>query len=163
MNPAADSALQLRDIHLPPAPPLWPPAPGWWLLAALLLALLIWAGLLLGRRYRLRRQRRRILERLQQLDHELGPEQDAVFASEVSMLLRRLALQRYPRDQVAALTGDAWLAFLDRHGGDGRFRQGPGAVLAEAPYAPERPVDRPALLELARQWILNNSGARHDH
>jgi len=164
MNPSsATSALQLRDIHLPPAPSFWPPAPGWWLLAALLLALLIWAGLLLVRHYRLRRQRRRILQALQQLDQQYGAGQDAAFASEVSILLRRLALQRYPRDQVAALTGDAWLHFLDQHGTDNQFQQGPGWVLAEAPYAPDRNIDRSALLTLAEQWILNNSGVRHDH
>ncbi|MDQ2778535.1 MAG: DUF4381 family protein, partial [Pseudomonadota bacterium] len=37
MNPVTHPALQLRAIHLPPAPPWWPPAPGWWALADSLL------------------------------------------------------------------------------------------------------------------------------
>jgi hypothetical protein len=163
MNPSASSALQLRDIHLPPAPSLWPPAPGWWLLAALSLALLIWVTVRLWQRYRLQRQRRRILQALAELDRRYGAGQDAAFASEVSILLRRLALKQFPRDEVAALTGDAWLRFLDRHGGDGQFQQGPGAVLAEAPYAPDRTIDQTALRTLAERWIEQNAGARHDH
>ena len=36
--------LVLRDVHVPAAPSLWPPAPGWWLVAAAVLAIIaiIW-------------------------------------------------------------------------------------------------------------------------
>ena len=38
MNPTIDvSQLPLRDIHLPGPIGWWPPAPGWWLVAALVL------------------------------------------------------------------------------------------------------------------------------
>ncbi|HAU18090.1 MAG TPA: DUF4381 domain-containing protein, partial [Marinobacter adhaerens] len=39
MNPQ-DPLSQLRDIHLPETGGLWPPAPGWWVLAILLIAVL---------------------------------------------------------------------------------------------------------------------------
>ena len=39
MNP---EELALRDIHLPAPVGWWPPAPGWWLLAGLMLAVIIW-------------------------------------------------------------------------------------------------------------------------
>ena len=39
MNPSIDlSQLPLRDIHLPGPIGWWPPAVGWWLVAALVLA-----------------------------------------------------------------------------------------------------------------------------
>ena len=36
--------LVLRDVHVPAAPSMWPPAPGWWLLAAAALTVIavIW-------------------------------------------------------------------------------------------------------------------------
>ncbi|MBQ0718988.1 MAG: DUF4381 domain-containing protein [Gammaproteobacteria bacterium] len=43
---------QLRDIHLPQAVHWWPPAPGWWLVGVLLLALTIWLSRYLQARYR---------------------------------------------------------------------------------------------------------------
>ena len=45
---------KMRDIHYPGDPSWFPPAPGWWLVAALLIAALIW---LYRRFYRYRRDR----------------------------------------------------------------------------------------------------------
>ncbi len=157
MNPAGQTALQLRDIHLPAAPGWWPPAPGWWLVAAISLALLTWLGRIALRRYRLHRQRQRILARLDTLtqSHEVTPQSLA----ELSILLRRLALMRHPRREVARLSGADWLRFLDDTGGDGRFTHGPGEVLASGPYRPALPgeVDVAALSALLRDWIRKNT------
>ena len=46
MNPTDLS--QLRDIHLPEAVPWWPPAPGWWMLFALVIAGAVGVMLILG-------------------------------------------------------------------------------------------------------------------
>ena len=45
MNPVLDPAqLPLRDIHLPEAIGLWPPAFGWWILVgAVLVGMVFWA------------------------------------------------------------------------------------------------------------------------
>ncbi|VAX12744.1 FIG00657500: hypothetical protein [hydrothermal vent metagenome] len=158
MNPGSQAALQLRDIHLPTEPGFWPPAPGWWILAVLLLALLLWLIRLGLRRYRLRRQRQRILAMLDELEQDndaITPEKIA----RISSLLRRLALMRYPRQRVAALTGADWLQFLDESGGNGRFSHGPGQVLASGPYQPtlSSELDIGALSVLLRDWIKKNT------
>ena len=36
--------VNLKDIHLPPPVPFWPPAPGWWILALLLISTLFIGG-----------------------------------------------------------------------------------------------------------------------
>jgi hypothetical protein len=161
MNPTPQQALQLRDIHLPGAPAFWPPAPGWWLLAAMLLALLVWLTLIALRRYRIRRQRRRVLSALASLEHQLASEGTPDALAHMSVLLRRLALMRFPRQHVAALTGNAWLRFLDESGGDGQFTQGPGRLLATAPYQRALPSDLDAarLVALLREWVARNAGA----
>lgn len=155
MTPPADSTLPLRDILLPPPPPWWPPAPGWWLLAALFGGLLAWLGLALARRARRRRRQRLILAELEQLAATTsGP----ALIGGVSALLKRVALARHAREQVAALTGTAWLDWLDDTGGGGAFREGPGRVLAEGPYAPAAsPTDTAALVAVARAWLLRHT------
>lgn len=146
-------ALDLRDIHLPPEPGLWPPASGWWLLALLVVTLLGWLALRL-RRYLLRRRlQQQVLAELAALT---GNGDLAGAAADVSALLKRVALARFPRQEVASLTGEPWLAFLDRTGGEGRFRFGPGRPLAEAPYAREGGLALSPLLALAREWVRHN-------
>ncbi len=153
---AIGDSLELRDIHMPEAPGFWPPAPGWWLLAALVLAALAGLGRRAWLELRRRRRRQRILSELDQLQ-DAGLQGPALVAA-ISALLKRVALSRYPRAEVAALTGNAWLAFLDRSGGDGRFAEGAGRVLADGAYAPETiGIDEPALLAIARDWLRRNS------
>lgn len=157
-TPVADALAQLRDVHAPALPGIWPPAPGWWLLAVLLVLVTGFAGWRLYRYYRLRRYRRQLLELLDILQHsELRVEQPALFAAEISMLLRRVALTRFPPQQVAALSGRDWLQFLDASGGRGGFCNGAGSVLADGPYRTDIELDAPELLALARAWIRRNS------
>ena len=147
-------ALALRDIHPPGPPPAWPPAPGWWVLVALAAAGLTALSVRGWRAWRARVRRRRILAELAGIGARA---QGAALAAEVSALLKRVALARFDRREVAALTGPDWLAFLDRHGGRGGFTVGPGRVLAEGPYAPAPELEPQALLDLARDWIGRNT------
>lgn len=160
MNPtAAPPVITLRDIHLPGAPSLWPPAPGWWLLAALLLTLLVWGVPALLRRRRIRRQRECLLAAFTALQKEFASERSPQRLSRINELLRRLALMRYPRSEVASLTGGAWLRFLDDTGGEGGFSDGPGRVLADDPYRRSLPLDMDTdgLAALVRSWVEKNT------
>ncbi len=159
MSANLQQALQLRDIHLPPAPPFWPPALGWWVVATVLLALLAWGGHAAWRQLRLRRQRRRVMDVLARLESGLANERSPEGLAHISVLLRRLALMRFPRAKVAPLTGHAWLRFLDESGGQGRFTDGPGRVLASGPYQRALPgnLDIVGLVALVREWVDLNS------
>ncbi|MDQ6629933.1 MAG: DUF4381 domain-containing protein [Pseudomonadota bacterium] len=159
MSTNLQQALQLRDIHLPPAPPFWPPAPGWWIVAAVLLALLAWGGHAAWRQSHLRRERRRVMEVLARLESGLASERSPEGLANISVLLRRLALVRFPRASVATLTGNAWLRFLDESGGQGRFADGPGRVLGSGPYQRALPADLDivGLVALVREWVDRNS------
>lgn len=148
------ATLELRDIHPPADPALWPPAPGWWVALGLILAALVLVGQRLWRAHRVRTRRRRILAELAGLGTST---QGAELAAGVSALLKRIALTRFDRSEVAPLTGAAWLDFLDRHGGEGGFAKGPGQVLADGPYAPTPSVETQALLDLAGAWVRRNT------
>ena len=148
------ATLDLRDIHPPADPALWPPAPGWWVTLGLILAALVLVGQRAWRAHRVRTRRRRILAELARLGTRT---QGAELAAGVSALLKRIALTRFNRAEVAPLTGTAWLDFLDRHGGEGGFATGPGRVLADGPYAPTPTVETQALLDLAEVWVRRNT------
>ena len=160
MNATAPQALQLRDIHLPPPPAFWPPAPGWWALGALLILLLAGAAFLAWRRRRRQGRERRVLRRLDELDAGFRADRSPEALARISMLMRQLALARFPRERVSPLTGRDWLRFLDESGGRGRFTDGPGRVLASLPYQRTLPpsLDVEALMALVHEWVETNLG-----
>jgi hypothetical protein len=157
----ADLLAQLRGYHLPTPVSWWPPAPGWWVLAGLVFAGIAGALWLVAHRRRRRAVAHRAQLELQALLDAFHQDADAAaFARGLSRLLRRFALTRFPRTAVAGLAGADWLAFLDAHGGGGRFAVGPGRVLAEAPYRPASEIPADDLARLAGDWIARNAEAR---
>ena len=67
--------------------------------------------------------------------------------------MRRAALARYARAEVAPLCGEAWLAFLDRSGRTTAFTGGAGRALVLAPYDPAAACDQDALHAACRDWL----------
>lgn len=140
---------QLRDIHFPAPVSWWPPAPGWWALLALLLITAALAYVIYAHRRR-NSWRADALAELARLNGT-APER---LVRDVSVLLRRVAISRFPHHDVAAITGEAWLAFLDRRLGHGNsFQTGVGRVLLNGPYAGTVEVDGVSLLALCERWI----------
>ena len=155
MNPAA--VLDLRDIHAAPLPSMWPPAPGWWVLAIVLLVALVVLGLWARRRYRMYRDKRQIMLEVERLSTCYSKDNIQGFIADISTLLRRVALRRHARAKVASLTGSDWLRFLDATGGAGGFENGVGQILESGPYQPAlNDVPAEELLLLARRWISKN-------
>lgn len=151
---------QLRDIHLPPPPGIWPPAPGWWALLATAIVIAVW----LARRHRRGRPLRAALRKLDIVARTCAHTHDAVeLARGIGAVLRRYARWRFPEAPTAGLSGAAWLDFLDAHGGQGEFVSGAGAVLDTLPYRPASATpaltdsETRALLELARRWLRTNA------
>jgi hypothetical protein len=158
----AEALADLRGWHLPEPVSWWPPAPGWWLLGLILLALAGLAAVWVLRRHRRGAAARAAQRELAALEVELARTGDSsAFVRGLSRLLRRFALARFPRGEVAGLSGERWLAFLDQHGGGWAFRTGAGRALAEGPYRPVAEVKAGELAALVRAWVAHNArGAR---
>ena len=152
-----DPLAALRDYHLPDPPGWWPPAPGWWVLIAVgLLAALLFA-VWMRRRRRCLAAARQARAELAALDRQFALDRDSgVYLREISKLLRRYAIRAFPQHQVAALTGEDWLRFLDHHGGGKAFTAGPGRLLLDAPYRPAVDEGLDALVALVRAWVERN-------
>jgi Domain of unknown function (DUF4381) len=150
--------LPLRELHLPDPVGWWPLAPGWWVLIALALGGVAWLGWRWWRARVHNAARRQALRRLDRYVAEYGQHGSAVrLGSELSALLRRTMLAYAPRADVAGLTGDAWLAWLDQGLQTPRFRSGDGRPVVEWPYRdPDTEIPRDdvvALVAAVRQRI----------
>ena len=146
MNDSPTSLDRLHDVMTPPEIPWWPPAPGWYVVAALLLigivvltvrAVLIWKH---------NAYRRAALRELQ----------NATDVGSIGTILRRTALAVTPRSTVAAKTGPSWPQWLDAmvpiHMPDTVRRQ-----LSSGAYGPsENKGDLTALREYAETWIRDH-------
>ncbi len=145
-----EEAVNLIDLldrlAEPPTPPpvsLAPQTAGWIVLAVLLVLAIAWFAWRALRRWRANAYRRAALGELA----AAGDDPAAIAA-----ILRRTALAAWPREQVAALTGQDWLRFLDRTGGGG-FAEGPGSLLLTAPYRAHQVPSDPGLKDLAVRWV----------
>ena len=157
MNQTVDyTQLPLRDIHLPGAIGWWPPAPGWWLLAALVLAGIAVYGV----HYHRGRHKRAALRALTRVRAALEQGAEPVACLQyVSTTLRRFAMTSLGAQSTAdvpGLIGERWLEYLDGRWQRTEFTAGMGRQLLAAPYARPSSIDRTAALELARlctEWL----------
>ncbi len=113
---------QLKNIHQPNGVSLFPIAPGWYILAVLIIA--ITAGLLwwILVRHKYKRQKLQIYTLLTDIQNNNSAE----MLSEVSILIKRVAIIKFPTEPVHTMFGDSWLQFLDRTGKTHQFTSGVG-------------------------------------
>jgi hypothetical protein len=155
MNDAIDySQLPLRDIHLPGAVGFWPPAFGWWIVAALVVV-----GIALLALYHYRgRQKRVALRSMKRVRAALEQGAEPVVCLQmVSTVLRRFAMTtERVQGAVPGLIGESWLEYLDRRWQRHEFAKGLGRQLLAAPYGRPNSVERGTALELTAlcaEWL----------
>ncbi|MCB1843195.1 MAG: DUF4381 domain-containing protein [Halioglobus sp.] len=155
MNP---EDIPLRDLHLPEPIGWWPLAPGWWLLIALAAAGLCWLLWRAWCQWRRAAARRVALAELGRLAAAYQQDGNAVaLARHLSALTRRTMLAYAPRTDIAGLTGEAWLSWLDRGLPTPLFASGAGRELESLPYRGELAdtgqVDAAALITAVKQRL----------
>ena len=146
MNPQDMGSLdQLRDIVQPGPVPWWPPAPGWWLVFAVLAACCAVATVRAWRRWQANRYRRAALAEL-----------DAARSDAATLdILKRAAICANERTLVGRLAGEPWCQWLQANSAvplppevarqitTGVYRDGANFT--------------PTLAEFARHWISHHS------
>ena len=157
--------IPLRDLHLPDVISWWPLAPGWWVVIALAL---IGLGFLLRAWLRTRARgaaRRYALLQLSEIEQQYDEQRNLVaFGASLSELLRRTMLAYTPRENVAGLTGEEWLRWLDRDLAQPVFVEGPGRQLLDLPYRnPDSDLsltDKQRLLAAVRHRVATPVGGK---
>ena len=155
MNESTDALVQLRDIQLPPAlSAWWPLAPGWYVLALLAILIVSGIGVFLYRTINKRRRQQQWQAYLQTIKNNYQHTQDATRTlRELSILIRRIMLIHYPRQQIAALHGQAWLEFLDHTVSCQQFSQGVGKILLQGPYQADCSTDLSEFFNFLNSWL----------
>jgi len=149
--------IPLRDIHLPEAIGIWPPAIGWWLLPLIFLLIAGVIYFLIQFRTRIKRKPayKKIalaeLARIKQNASENKP--SIVHLREISTLLRRIALSYLPRENVASLTGEKWITQLNNLTTDIFFSNELGKLLSNAPYSESAEFNLDEIIKICEQWI----------
>ncbi|WP_078083915.1 DUF4381 domain-containing protein [Microbulbifer mangrovi] len=149
-NPAAgeetlsDMIAQLVPPPEPPAISMWPATPlakGLCALLLLILLFFIWRQI---QTYRANAYRRAALAEVRQSEGD---------AAQIAAILRRTALAAYPREEVAALTGEDWLEFLNQHYPGNAFEGEVGRELLQSPYRKATSHKPDVLVQAAQGWI----------
>lgn len=149
----ADVLNQLKDIHLPNPVGLWPLAVGWYLLAFFVVLLGIALVYYLRKRALHAKPKQLALDLLDTYSAQYQQARNSqVTSAQISELLRRVALAYFPRDEVASLHADAWIAFLNRTGKNIDFWP-VQTLLLESPFKEAEDVDMQPLLQCAKRWI----------
>jgi len=163
-----DPLAGLHDIHLPPPISWWPPAPGWWMVCVLVVLSVVALFWWLNRR-KIQRGKSKVFSQCEMIDQALieleklaSAKADArVLAAGLSGLLRRVAMRldagrndgELSGQDIAGLSGDAWLRWLDAQWEKDAFTHGAGRQLIDVPYRRDGQVDLANLMHISREWI----------
>ena len=136
---------ELHDIQEPAQVSLWPPAPGWWILALALLLFLFWLTARGRHRIALLAWQWRWLRQLP------SPVTEPGYFSRLNRTLKDAAQNRWPAHHPLTLSGDAWIGFLQTRAPDLDPEQIAALVRSGLQPKPEMPAEQAD--RLARQWI----------
>lgn len=130
-----ETQLPLRDLHLPDPIGWWPLAPGWWVVVFLAAGTVGYLAWRMFERWRFNAPRRLALRELARYEADYMKHRDPVMlGKQLSALLRRAMLAYAPRAEIAGLTGDAWLKWLDSGLPLPYFHTEGGKSLLDLPY-----------------------------
>jgi len=141
------SLANLQDIVVPSAAALWPPAPGWFVIGAILVVLAV-AGIVMA----LVRRHRSAYRRAALAELESVGAKDKRTIRQIAELLKRTALAAYPRAEVAALTGETWVKWLETTG-DVTAPDSVRQALVAGVHRTSQPSDPELLRHFAEAWI----------
>ena len=144
----------LRSNQLPEPVSIWPLAPGWWILASIILVGLLWityTGIRSRIKNRYRREGLKIAGQILQHYETHGNRRQ--YAHDCNGLLKKVALHAFPRQEIASLVGAQWLDFLYQTSGNALFKQSPAYALGSIRFDPAQEPDVRQLYPLTKSWI----------
>lgn len=151
---------QLADIHLPEPVSFWPPAPGWWILAALILALAIWGVSRLVAAAQFSKIRNHALAELDKCYQTYADNSELdqntlqlQFVNGANSVFKRVALYHFKSPEIASLGGSQWVDFMKRTGNSELLDSQIYDALSFGRFQTKIDVDVDKFYAFGRQWI----------
>ncbi|MCX2978406.1 DUF4381 domain-containing protein [Candidatus Marimicrobium litorale] len=134
-----------------------PQTAGWACLGALLGGLFLFRGAKRLRRWHHNRYRREAIDRL------VHTTDQSFSIVALNKLLKLTALSAFPREQVARLSGEEWVSFLNRQCESSPFSPALGKIIADGAYRQSQLTHstREELVAAALSWIRDHKSP-HD-
>ena len=139
----------------------WPPAPGWYVVGALLLLIIFFVLHIVAKRYNKNKYRRQALQELKSLVAKSKTMTRNQLISSLNTLMKRTALEGYPRETVASLSGKEWIYFLTTSNPKADFTNKAALLLSNSVYDKSRlentrTQDWQELIRLCKMWIIHH-------
>lgn len=128
--------------------------PGWYVLGAIFLVLLVTLVVKLSQQYIKNAYRREALRMMQNIIRKFDNEKDPACLNDALVVLKGVAIITYSRTQVADLHGEEWMQFLDTKGKHMAFKKYSNTISA-ALYKNEIANEDEVLevLRMSQKWI----------
>ncbi|MEY8702111.1 DUF4381 domain-containing protein [Francisella philomiragia] len=150
-----DLLAQLKDIYLPVrVSQWWPLAYGWWLLLGLIVLAFIIFLIILHFRKKRNSYKDSIVNDFRRTIEETQQNKPKEALQNISVYLKRVALQKFPNKEIKTLHGEQWLEFLDSKMKNQNFKNTKANMLANSYRAVE--LDKQTLNEIltvSEQWL----------
>ena len=153
----------LHPIILSEIQGIWPIAPGWYLIGAFLVGVIVFFVLRNLHKRKVNKYRRDALIQLSVLQKNTLDNKEAEKALRaLPVLIKSTALQAYPRKKIASLYGKSWIDFLNETLRTQCYSKEDGALLAQLSYGtPTDIIDvsrrqSTQLFDHVRYWILHH-------
>ncbi len=142
------SLNELKSIHLPNPISIFPLAIGWYILAIIFLIIIIGGIWWISKRIK----KQKLIKNIYRMLSNIEQQNNSTTISEVSILLKRIAIMKFPEQQVHKLFDENWLIFLDTTGKTKNFTQGEGKALLNI-YR-NQPIENPdKFFSVIRDWL----------
>ena len=150
----------IDEILLPGDISLLPTAPGWQLLGVLIGIYIIYRTIRFSRLWFKNRYRRAAFNAIAELDQHNSNPIDV--AGKLPFYLKATALQAYPRRQIAAMSGQQWLSFLDTQCEGVDFSGPIGVKLLSIAYKAKSDwhlttEEAESLIRMSQTWIKHHN------
>ena len=153
MNPQNPLA-QLRDVHAPDSISWFPMAMGWWIVLALVLGTMLGLMWLVVRGYKASEYKRDAQKELEKIKQEYVAHKDNIaLAFNVSRLLRRVALYRLPRHQVASKVSKDFAEILLQLSTEKQAAKALASALGENLFSETPALEAEQIIRAAKTWI----------